>query len=232
VIAKIAARGARVGGLIRYLYATGPAQQEGRAARNPHVDPRVIAGFDEPGELEPGMSAAGLRDFRRLVAMLEQPLVAGGVGADKKPVYHLIIAARKDPETGQLVDAYLSDAQWRDIAEEYMDRIGLAQRGDDLGVRWVAVRHADDHVHVFATLARQDGRRVFPCNDFWRAGEASRAVEAKYGLTVTAASDRTAAKRASYAETAKARRRGQGEPGPGHAAPVGADRRGGREQSE
>ncbi len=211
MIAKIA-RGARVGGLIRYLYATGPAQQQGRAARNPHVDPRVIAGFDEPGELEPGVSAAGSRDFRRLVALLEQPLVAGAVGADKKPVYHLIIAARKDPETGQLVDAYLSDAQWRDIAEEYMDRIGLARRGDDLGVRWVAVRHADDHVHVVATLARQDGRRVFPRNDFWRAGEASRAVEAKYGLTVTAASDRTAAKRASYAESAKAGRRGPGEP--------------------
>jgi hypothetical protein len=79
-------------------------------------------------------------------------------------------------------------------------------------VRWVAVRHADDHVHVVATLARQDGRRVFPRNDFCRAGEASRAVEATYGLTVTAASDRTAAKRATYAETARAQRRGQAEP--------------------
>ncbi len=79
-------------------------------------------------------------------------------------------------------------------------------------MRWVAVRHADDHVHVVATLARQDGRRVFPRNDFWRAGDGSRAMEAKYGLTVTAASDRTAAKRTSYAETAKASRCGQGEP--------------------
>jgi len=74
------------------------------------------------------------------------------------------------------------------------------------------VRHADDHVLVVATLARQDGRRVFPRNDFWRAGEASREVEAKDGLTVTAASDRTAAKRASYAETEKAARQGHGEP--------------------
>src|SRR5664280_412260 len=56
------------------------------------------------------------------------------------------------------------------------------------------------------------GRRVFPRNDFYRAGEASRAVEATYGLTVSAASDRTAAKRATYAETAKAQRRGQAEP--------------------
>jgi len=145
--------------------------------------------------------------------LLEQPLAAAGVGPDKKPVYHLIIAVKKDPETGALVDRYLTDSTWRDIAETHLDRLGLAPRGDDLGVRWVAVRHADDHVHVVATLARQDGRRVFPRNDFWRAGEASREVEAKYGLSVTAASDRTAAKRASYAETEKAARQGQVEPG-------------------
>src|SRR5674536_287142 len=64
-----------------------------------------------------------------------------------------------------MVDRHLADEQWRDIAATYLDRIGLAPRGDDLGVRWVAVRHADDHVHVVATLARQDGRRVFPRND-------------------------------------------------------------------
>jgi len=212
VIGKVAPRGSRVGGLIRYLYATGPAQQEGRGRRNPHTDPRVVAGFDEPDQLEPGVSEKGLRDFRRLTSLLEQPLAAAGVGADKKPVYHLIIAAKKDPQTGAMVDRYLSDGQWRDIAETYLDRLGLAPRGDDLAVRWVAVRHADDHVHVVATLARQDGRRVFVRNDFWRAGEASREVEAKYGLTVTAASDRTAAKRASYAETAKAARSGHAEP--------------------
>jgi hypothetical protein len=54
VIGKVAPRGKRVGGLIRYLYATGPAQQEGRGRRNPHTDPRVVAGFDEPAGLEPG----------------------------------------------------------------------------------------------------------------------------------------------------------------------------------
>jgi len=128
------------------LYATGPAQQEGRGRRNPHTDPRVVAGFDEPVVLEPGVSEKGLRDFRRLTSLLEQPLAAAGVGADKKPVYHLIIAAKKDPATGAMVDRYLSDGQWRDIAETYMDRIGLAPRGDDLGARWVAVRHADDRV--------------------------------------------------------------------------------------
>jgi len=212
VIAKVCPRGRRVAGLIRYLYATGPAQQEGSGRRNPHVDPRVVGGFDDPEVLEPGVGEDGRRDFRRLVSLLEQPLAAAGVGPEKRPVYHLVIAARKDPETGGLVDRWLSDGEWADIAETYLDRMGLAPRGDDLGVRWVAVRHADDHVHVVATLARQDGRRVFPRNDFYRAGEASREVEATYGLTVTAASDRTAAKRPTYAEMQKAARRGQAEP--------------------
>jgi hypothetical protein len=161
VIGKICPRGRRVGGLIRYLYATGPAQQEGRRRRNPHTDPRVIGGFDDPAELEPTVGESGRRDFRRLVALLEQPLAASGVGPGKKPVYHQVIAAKKDAETGAMVDRYLSDGEWRDIAATYLDRIGLAPRGDDLGVRWVAVRHAADHVHVVATLARQDGRRVF-----------------------------------------------------------------------
>jgi hypothetical protein len=126
VIGKICPRGKRVGGLIRYLYATGPAQQEGRRRRNPHLDPRLVGGFDDPVELEPTVGESGRRDFRRLVALLEQPLAAAGVGPEKKPVYHLVIAARKDAETGAMVDWHLSDDAWRDIAATYLDHIGLA----------------------------------------------------------------------------------------------------------
>ena len=71
---------------------------------------------------------------------------------------------RKDPGTGRLVDPYLSDAQWRDIAEELMHRLCLAPRGDSGGVRWVAIRHADDHVHVVATDAPVDERTARPGN--------------------------------------------------------------------
>jgi hypothetical protein len=38
-----------------------------------------------------------------------------------------------------------------------MDRVDLAPAGDEEAVRWVAVRHADDHIHIVATLARADG---------------------------------------------------------------------------
>jgi hypothetical protein len=40
-----------------------------------------------------------------------------------------------------------------------MDKTGLAAADDELGVRWVAVRYAADHIHIVATLARQDGTR-------------------------------------------------------------------------
>jgi len=44
----------------------------------------------------------------------------------------------------------------------------------------------------------------------WRAGEASHEVEARYGLIVTAAIDRTTAKRAIYAESVLALRNSAG----------------------
>ena len=53
---------------------------------------------------------------------------------------------------------------------------------------------------------------MFPRDDFYRAGEASRIVEARYRLTTTAASDRTAAKRPTDAEQEKTARRGHAEP--------------------
>jgi hypothetical protein len=101
--------------------------------------------------------------------------------------------------SGRLAET-LTDAQWVDISTEYLHRIGLAPRGDERAVRWVAVRHADDHVHVVATLSRRDGRRVWPRNDFYRSREASLAVEARYGLRPTSPADRTGPRQATRAE--------------------------------
>jgi hypothetical protein len=151
-----------------------------------------------------------------LAAALSAPVRAANVDPATKPVYHLAIAAAKDPRTGQLRDKHLSDGQWADIAAEYLHQLGLAKRGDEQAVRWVAVRHADDHIHVVATLARQDGRRVFPRNDHYRAREASLTVEARYGLIRTSPAGRTSSRPPSRGETRK------------HQATVDAERRAGR----
>jgi len=91
-------------------------------------------------------------------------------------------------------------------------------------VRWVVVRHADHHVHVVATLARQDGRRVWPRNDFYRAREASLAVEDRYGLTRTSPADRAGDRQTSRAEQRRHTRQVQQRAEQGRPAPAGPDR--------
>ncbi len=186
MIGKVCKRGSDVRRLLGYLFREGLAGEHGLTAS--HTAPRLIAGWDGVDGLEPPHTPAGGRDLRLLAAALNAPLLAAGLDRQDwqaaRPVYHLAIAAADE-------DRQLSDEQWADIAAEYVDRIGLAPRGDEEAVRWVAVRHADTHVHVVATLARQDGKRVWPRNDFYRSREASRAVEERYGLRQTSPADRT-----------------------------------------
>uniref|UniRef100_J1RUM8 Mobilization relaxase component n=1 Tax=Streptomyces auratus AGR0001 TaxID=1160718 RepID=J1RUM8_9ACTN len=53
----------------------------------------------------------------------------------------------------------LSDAEWGEIAQRIVRAAGIAPDGDDQACRWIAVRHADDHIHILATTVREDGRR-------------------------------------------------------------------------
>lgn len=187
-------RGERPGGLIYYLY--GP----GRHAE--HTDPHIVAGWRHPAELEPPIRPSGGRDFRRLNGLLRQTVAALGDRAPGRPVWHCV--ARAAPG-----DRMLSDDEWAQVAGEIMHRTGLAPNGqDDDAVRWIAIRHADDHIHIVATLARQDGRRPRLSNDYYRVREACQAVENRFGLQRTAPGDRTAAARPTRAEAEKTRRRG------------------------
>ena len=109
-------------------------------------------------------------------------------------------------------DRMLSDAEWGHLARDIMDRTGLAPHGqDDEAVRWIAVRHAGDHIHIVGTLARQDGARPQFWNDYYRVREACQAAEERYGLRRTAPGDRTADRRPARAEHEKARRQGRPE---------------------
>ena len=186
-------RGTNARDLLRYLYGPGRA--------NEHTDPHLVAGFSDPAELEPDRRPGGSPDLRRLAGLLAQPLAAlSGPGCDK-PVWHCSLRAAPEDQT-------LSDAEWALVAAGVMHRTGLAPQGDELGVRWVAVRHAADHIHIVATLARQDGGKPSTWNDFYRVREACQDAERRFGLRSTAPADRTAARRATRAETEQAARRG------------------------
>jgi hypothetical protein len=190
-------RGTNARRLLYYLYGAGKA--------NEHTDPHLVAGFCDPADLEPERRPDGSRDFRRLAGLLAQPLAALAGPRYAKPVWHCCVRAAPG-------DRLLSDAEWAQVAVGVMDRTGLAPASDDAGVRWVAVRHAADHVHLVVTLARQDGTRPRVWNDFYRVREACRDAEARFGLRPTAPADRTAARRPSRAEAEQAARRGWGEP--------------------
>ncbi len=227
MIGQILPRGSAVRGLLYYLFTEGLAGEKG--LESDHLDARVVACWDaRPQDLQPALGPTGHRDFTDLAGRLEEPVAALGYSRQElrkiKPVYHLAIAAAKDRDTGAPVDRTLSDEEWADIAQEYLHRIGLARRDDDLGVRWVAIRHAEDHVHIVATLARQDGRRPTLSNDFYRSRAASQFVERKYGLVPTAAGGRTAAPATTRAENRKHRAASSRRAREGRPAPAAPDR--------
>ena len=201
VIGKIS-KGNKVAGLLYYLFGPGKSDE--------HTDPHLVAGWREPSWIEPPVTARGKRDFRDLVNQLNAPLDAADRRGRNSTVWHCALAAA--PE-----DPLLSDAQWHEIAAEFMDRMGLASREDWDAVRWIAVRHGlssggIDHVHIVATLARQDGGLPSVHNDYLRARRACRAIEKQHGLRATAPADRTAARQPTRAETEQAARHGLAEP--------------------
>jgi hypothetical protein len=209
VIAKIS-RGWRAQGLVAYLM--GPGRF------NEHTHQHVVASWDGmPHRHQPVLLPAGGFEVSALADALTDPAVQAGIplsepapapGAKpvRGPVWHCSLRNHAS-------DRVLTDAEWARVVEDLMHETGIAPRGDLGACRWVAIRHADDHVHVAAMLVRQDtGRRVHPRNDYHRAGAVCRAAEARLGLTSTAPFDRTQVPQASRAEHEKAARRGVDEP--------------------
>ena len=198
MIGKISTpRGEHVQPLLYYLF--GPGRRE------EHTDPHIVAGWRHPADLEPPLRADGTRDFTKLAGLLLQPQAALGKRAYPRPVWHC--AMRAAPE-----DRMLSDDEWAAIAHDVLDRTGLSPYGqEDEAVRWVAVRHGEDHIHIVAMLARQDGGKPSLSWERVKVRAACLAAEHRYGLRSTAPADRTAARRPTRAENEKAARRGLGE---------------------
>jgi hypothetical protein len=111
---------------------------------------------------------------RRLTELLEQP-VRICWKLPTLPVWRCSIHNHPD-------DPILSDRQWEHIATEIVAAVGLAPHGDLDAVRWIGIRHADNHIHLVATLARQDRRAVWLWQDYRRSQACCRQLEQRYGL--------------------------------------------------
>ncbi|WP_328353443.1 relaxase/mobilization nuclease domain-containing protein [Streptomyces sp. NBC_00445] len=181
--------------LIAYLFGKGTA--------NEHIDPHLVASWNDFAP-DPGRSPH--RDpkevEKQLYTQLDQPVAMLGRRAPKTTVWHCPVRAA--PE-----DPILSDAQWAEIARRIVAAAGIAPAGDTDACRWVAVRHADDHIHIAATLVRQDGRRPRRDHDIRAVQREARKIESAYGLRRLKPGDGTAAKRPTSKEHFKAKRLGQ-----------------------
>ncbi|RAJ38625.1 relaxase/mobilization nuclease-like protein [Kitasatospora sp. SolWspMP-SS2h] len=182
-------------GALRYLYGPGWA--------NEHTDPHLVASWDgfapDPGR-DPHSTLAQLRDG------LDLHVVQYGRKI-KNHVYHRMV--RADP-----TDRILTDDDWATVARRIVAAAGIAPDSDPDGCRWIAVRHADDHIHILATTVRADLTQARLRGDQYRVEAELTTFERQYrlkDLSDTRTRDYRASipKRATGPELRKAQRQGK-----------------------
>ncbi|MCD0485227.1 relaxase/mobilization nuclease domain-containing protein [Streptacidiphilus sp. ASG 303] len=192
-------RGSRTHGLLVYLYGPG--------TRDEHTDAHLVGSWDgfapDPGR-DTSRDADPKITLARLAAALDLRVKQAGTKAPAEHVWHCSV--RTDPG-----DRHLTDAEWNTVARRLVQATGLAPEGDPDGCRWVAVRHADDHIHILATMVRGDLRRPRMNYDFKKAQAECRRIEEQMGLRRLKPGDGTAAKAPTSAERFKAERTGRPE---------------------
>ncbi|WP_441245253.1 relaxase/mobilization nuclease domain-containing protein [Kitasatospora sp. McL0602] len=180
-------------GLVRYLF--GPGK------RDEHTDQHLVASWNNFAP-DPGRNPH--HTIAQLAAQLDQPVKAVGSRAPDTTIWHCSV--RADPG-----DRHLDDNDWANIARRIVHATGIAPEGDTAACRWVAVRHAPDHIHIAATLVRQDGRLAGLSFDRRKAQAEARRIEKDYGLRQLTPGDGTAAKTPTSQERFKAERIGRTE---------------------
>ncbi|MEU8806311.1 relaxase/mobilization nuclease domain-containing protein [Streptomyces violaceoruber] len=192
-------RGSRTHGLLVYLY--GPGRRE------EHTDAHLVGSWDDfapdPGR-DTGLDPDPKVTLARLTAALDLRVKQAGDRAPAKHVWHCSV--RTAPG-----DRRLDDEEWNAVAQRIVHATGIAPAGDPDGCRWIAVRHAEDHIHIVATLVRGDLRNPRLNYDFNKAQAECRRIEKEMGLRRLNAGDGTAAKNPSSAEKFKAERTGRPE---------------------
>ncbi|MFJ6313678.1 relaxase/mobilization nuclease domain-containing protein [Pseudarthrobacter oxydans] len=192
-------KGTRTQGLIAYL--AGP----GRA--NEHADPHLVAGspsimaWHNDNELNADAAQAIAKELDRARSVL-------GVEIPGGHVWHCSLSLRAE-------EGDLTDAQWAEIAQDFMDEMGFTEASGRAPAQWVAIRHGhskagNDHIHIAASMVREDGTKWSSWRDFPRAQQAARELEKKYGLEELSPTHSTRGLRPGEREASE--RRGAPEP--------------------
>ncbi|WP_073947186.1 relaxase/mobilization nuclease domain-containing protein [Streptomyces kebangsaanensis] len=192
MIPRIQKRGQRTLGLLYYLYGPGKYEE--------HTDPHLVASWDHNAP-DPGRDESAT--LKQLQQLLDQPLEnIDATERPKKHVWHLSVRNAAE-------DRILTDEEWGNVARRMVAAAGIDDPDQGAGCRWAAVRHADDHIHIVATLVREDGYKPDLDHDAARVQAQARALEVELGLRRLNKGDGTAAKRPTSAERHKAERQGR-----------------------
>ncbi|MEU9041466.1 MULTISPECIES: hypothetical protein [unclassified Kitasatospora] len=108
-------------------------------------------------------------------------------------------------------DPWLSDQQWATVALRIAHATGLAPF-DRPGCRWVAVRHAEHHIHLAGVTVLPDGFRPGMHRAAVRAQAECRAIEAEWGLRPVGQDTGLSTSYPTTAEIIKAEQHGWAEP--------------------
>lgn len=218
--------GGDTGGLMRYL--VGP----GRA--NEHENPRVIAGPRDIVRKWGDWETISVAQASEIATRLDAYMHETGTFPTGK-------VRRFNPATGQVEwngeieanhvwhcslslspeEAALGDEVWGRIAADFMDEMGFTGTDGKAPCRWVAIHHGSaknggDHIHIAATIVREDGTKWSPWYDQRKAQRTCNTLEHRYGLMVVesrehgrgsrcdSAAAQNAAKRASASRTDRA----------------------------
>lgn len=164
-------QGDRMAGLMIYL--AGP----GRA--NEHEEPHLVAGdsalmaWHDDNELN--------RDAALDIAnALDRAKQFFDTDVDDGHVFHCSLSLAA--EEGQF-----SDERWGAIADDFMKEMDFTEDGGKAPARWVAVRHGpskngNDHIHIVASMVRDDGTKWNGWKSKYKSQQAARTLEKKYGL--------------------------------------------------
>ncbi|MBG6191689.1 hypothetical protein IWX64_002656 [Arthrobacter sp. CAN_A212] len=182
------------------VYLAGP----GRA--NEHEEPHLVAGdaaimaWYDDNELN--------RDSALDIAnSLDRAKQFYGTDVDGGHVFHCSLSLSAE-------EGKLTDQQWGDITNDYMKSMGFTEDSGKAPARWAAVRHGvskngNDHVHIVASMIRDDGTKWNDWKSKYKSQQVSRELEKKYGLNELGSI--RAERGFTPAEQEKARRQGKPE---------------------
>ncbi len=209
--------GGDTGGLMRYL--VGP----GRA--NEHENPHVIAGSRDIVRKWGDWETISVSQASEIATRLDAYMHETGTFPTGK-------ARRFNPATGAVEwngeieanhvwhcslslspeEAALGDEVWGRIASDFMSEMGFSGTDGKAPCRWVAIHHGSaknggDHIHIAATIVREDGTKWSPWYDQRRAQKACNVLEHRYGLLVVESREHARGSRCDSAAAQNAAKR-------------------------